>query len=326
MCAVKTGIHKTENCKVTDKKSNHNQPNSIRPETKKLQANRLMNPIGTNFSRSLDRAAALTRDIKLGLSVPPITGAPPLSLPRANGGAHQYQRRNVRFAPSCSVVLVPTHLEMTDEEFHGVWYGEEEAANLMADNVRVIREMRRQRHNKAERSGRETECDLQGEDERSRELCIRGLEAMVCAQALSRRKSEKRAVIDAVLDVQDRQRESGVFNKMEQEQVQEVDGCEQDIRKASKSVSSLSVKRALKAAAEDAEFVRREIALLGAARNKYRHAHATLSSRRPAASLRRPQQQEEDFIWDILKMANRIPSEGEPIEGQVGNGHRRLQR
>lgn len=135
----------------------------------------------------------------------------------------------VSFQATCAVVGVPSHRDYTDEEYHDMWYDEDDQDDFMAANVEDIRALR------------------YGRNEQGSHVCGRGLESMIHPKDLERRKFAKASIIDAVLCEQSRQNNLGMNDPDE-------------IGRVSRRVSIASVDRAIAFALDDARFVRKEIA------------------------------------------------------------------
>lgn len=166
----------------------------------------------------------------------------------------------VSFRESCdSVALVPSHIEMSDDARRALWYSEEENDDIMMDNVRTIKAIRK----------RENSSNLRNRDDN--EICTRGLEALICRKALEQRKMSKKFAVSSVLSEQERQEQMGIYYP-------------EEIRRSSMRLTVSSVSRAVSSALDDAAFVRREIA----ATVRTMHEQQGLSSlkSRPAAERR----------------------------------------
>lgn len=150
--------------------------------------------------------------------------------------------KSVSFATKCAVRLIPTHDELTDDEFLSTYYTAEEKREIMTENVDIIRALHKCY------SQRDINNNCNGANNSEMDLCSRGLEAMIDRSELEERTAAKRSCMNAVLDLQYRQYEEGYSNLEEMSQAS---------RRISEGLVQLSIDRA----ETDASFVRQERAL-----------------------------------------------------------------
>eukprot|EP00567_Pseudictyota_dubia_P004408 CAMPEP_0197436038 /NCGR_PEP_ID=MMETSP1175-20131217/3512_1 /TAXON_ID=1003142 /ORGANISM="Triceratium dubium, Strain CCMP147" /LENGTH=216 /DNA_ID=CAMNT_0042965215 /DNA_START=82 /DNA_END=729 /DNA_ORIENTATION=- len=147
--------------------------------------------------------------------------------------ARPKKKKSVRFVRESAVRLIPTHDELSDDEYVATYYTEEEKQEIMMENVDVIRALRKgggARRDDDDDTGDDTGDD--GDEDETDRLCSRGLEAMIDKAELEFRTAAKKACADAVLDLQYRQYEEDYAD-------------DEEISLASQRISAAVVRRAI---------------------------------------------------------------------------------
>ena len=132
----------------------------------------------------------------------------------------------ISFFPRTKVFYVISLDDMTDDEIERCWTTEEEQAKSQRDVVRNVEVLRSNPKSMTEENG----------------FCERGIEHLRDSQTMKARKTIKLSVIDAVMDEQEAQWDSGK-DDMER------------IRRASIEISKASAAKALTLASLDAKYV-----------------------------------------------------------------------
>ena len=102
--------------------------------------------------------------------------------------------RSVAFSPTVRIMIIPSHTDMTDEMKANTWTTSEDSDANYAEVAETVR---------AARAGR---LGLPISDEK---ICTRGLELFLTPAAALRLQTRRLALIDAVLDAQDKEWQEG---------------------------------------------------------------------------------------------------------------------